>query len=285
MNYPPHDPHAPRLVHFTSLCTDLEAMFLTRALATPTATWQGLDISDRPEMMPHELMHFSFQMQMPEPLTELQELVGPNLPWAEMHFQERVSGIPYNPPPSHEHWPYAQASNKEFTPGGVFSHTYPERFWPKGAGRPLYAGADANWGIRYQMGDLADLVALLAKDPFTRQAYLPVFFPEDTGAHHGERVPCTLGYQFFIRDGRLDIVYYIRSCDFMRHFRDDVYMAIRLTHWVLDQLHHSSEKLQWVKLGRLLMHIGSFHVFAGDLPLLQKKQDDRIAERLAKGLG
>jgi thymidylate synthase len=79
------------------------------------------------------------------------------------------------------------------------------------------------------------VIDLLRDRPTTRQAFIPIWFPEDTGAHHGERVPCTLGYHLMARDGRLKIVYYMRSCDFLRHFRDDVYMAGRLCQWVCER--------------------------------------------------
>ena len=120
-------------------------------------------------------------------------------------------------------------------------------------------------GIRFTYGDLQDVVELLQMSPLTRQAYLPVWFPEDTGAHHGERVPCTLGYHFIIRGGALHIIYYIRSCDFLRHFRDDVYMAARLALWVYDRVGAA------LKMGNLTMHITSLHVFEADMPVLRSR--------------
>src|SRR3546814_17811567 len=84
------------------------------------------------------------------------------------------------------------------------------------------------------------------RSPYTRQAYLPVWFPEDTGSASGQRVPCTLGYQFLIREtpaGKvLHIIYNMRSCDFMRHLADDIYMTIRLAQWMPDQLQRSEAR-------------------------------------------
>jgi thymidylate synthase len=118
-------------------------------------------------------------------------------------------------------------------------------------------------GIRYNYGDLNDVVALLKRSPMTRQAYLPVWFPEDTGANYEQRVPCTLGYHFLLRNGVLGITYFIRSCDFVRHFSDDVYMAGRLCQWVADQVADGN-------VGYLSMHIGSFHIFDGDVAKLKR---------------
>jgi hypothetical protein len=241
--------------------------------------WQSQDISGRPEMTPKELSHVIFDMKVPETMPELQQIVEPNLPWAEDHFQERVGGEPVNPAPSEAWWPFAVKGNEDHKMlPEVYSHTYPERIWPKDAGaggsrfnpgapEPKgYHVSDTNWGIRFAYGDLDDVVDLLNREPMTRQAYLPIWFPEDTGVVHGERVPCTLGYHFLMRLGRLDVSYFMRSCDFVRHFQDDVYMAARLCQWV-------AERMDGVFPGHLNMHISSLHIFRGDLPRLQRILD------------
>ena len=211
--------------------------------------WQAIR-GDIPQAKTVEVEDITLELEIPETVEELQEEVFPNLPWAEEHFLERVSGIPYNPPPSHVRWPFATLSNAAHLSNEQFSHTYPERFWPKFAGDAF----NAHDGIRYAYGDLRDVVELLRAHPGTRQAFLPVWFPEDTGAVAGQRVPCTLGYHFLLRSGHLKIVYYIRSCDFLRHFNDDVYMAARLCQWVANQI--------GVNPGRLIMHISSMHIFS-----------------------
>lgn len=78
--------------------------------------------------------------------------------------------------------------------------------------------------------------------------------------------------------------YYIRSCDFMRHFRDDVYMAARLTQWVCSQLDpNRGSDVSWPQPGSLTMHVGSFHVFAGDKPILEHRRKQRVQETLLRG--
>jgi thymidylate synthase len=114
---------------------------------------------------------------------------------------------------------------------------------------------------------LDDLVTILADEPTTRQAFLPVWFPEDLIAiRDGKRVPCTLGYHFIMRGGQLHIVYYLRSCDFVRHMRDDSYMAIRLLLWVLSQCRLAAPDKEWDKItpGTLTQHMTSLHCFASD---------------------
>lgn len=253
---------------FKILLAAARQRFLQAASQVDVGRWQSLDVSGRPEMVTHELLNVSFEMTLASNPDDWAAIIQPNLPWAEDHFRERVSGEPWNPPPSNEWWPHAQHGNAEFKADEKFSHTYPERYWPAmaGVGEMTPEGRQIfvpQVGIRYRYGDLGDVVHQLAKDPLTRQAYLPVWFPEDTGAVNGQRVPCSLGYHFIIRDNQIHCVYYIRSCDFMRHFRDDVYMTGRLVQWLRDELDAG------YSVGKLTMHITSFHIFAGDVPILE----------------
>lgn len=234
----------------------------------------------------HELLFQDFSAPIPHSLEELSNQCKPNLEWCKAHIQERLSGFPYNPGNSYKLWPAYKhkASYDTFRKEqDKFSHTYMERIWPKIAGQVndhhsespdvlgevlMNLGTLRNRGIRYDYGDLDDVVNLLGREPFTRQAYLPIWFPEDTGAIHGGRVPCTLGYLFIRRGDNLHVSYHIRSCDYLRHFRDDVYLACLKVNWILDQL---GEIPSWkgVKPGVFSMKIDSLHIFKEDLPTLQ----------------
>jgi thymidylate synthase len=237
-----------------------------------------------PEMVTRELRDVILDINVPDegaPGVTGQEQwaynVTPNLPWAEDHFQERVSGEPLNPPPSEQYWPFAQAGNAAHKKDAKFSHTYPERFWPRRAGEEEDQGWDidsstgrSHFGIRYRYGDLRDLVNLMLKNPRTRQAYLPVWFPEDLAASiNGERVPCTLGYHFMLYpEGKVHMTYYMRSCDLIRFFRDDVYMAGRLLQWVVGELHFGGHRT--VGVGGVRMVIANLHAFEGDLEFIKQ---------------
>jgi hypothetical protein len=228
-----------------------------------TEKWQGIEAPD--DMF--EIMNHSFQMFIPQSLEELITEVKPNMPWADEHFLERVGGLPLNPPPSHVNWPFAQKNNEKFGGNDRFSHTYPERIWPKYAGENR---KDKLSGIRFAYGDLSDVINLLEKEPFTRQAFLPIWFPEDTGITHGERVPCTIGYHLMRRGNWFHITYFIRSCDYMRHFRDDIYLAIRKLMWILDELkRRNPEAWNDVIPGYFSMHIISLHCFNKEKEVLK----------------
>lgn len=254
-----------------------------RLLATipfHTGEWQSMDTRDYPTHATHELMDVSFEMvRLPQSREGLVEEVNPDLPWADEHFAERVSGEPLNPPPSHVNWPYAVGGNSLHLTDEKFDHTYPERFWPKQAGRGetwSLALGEGLPGIRFNYGDYQDVVNLLTKKPYTRQAFLPIWFPEDTGATHGQRVPCTLGYHFMIRNHRLSMRYYMRSCDILRHFTNDVYFAVRLMQHTVTLLNADrTQPHEWLKIDSMTMHIANLHAFVGDGYKLREIIDDQ----------
>ena len=163
-----------------------------------TNNWQG--ITNPPTFI--EVLNVGFQANMTDDIDDMVLQCNPTLPWADQHFLERVSGIPYNPPPSHDQW--LKDTDKSLEANGKFSHTYPERMHQ----------------------NLFKLVELLKNDPTTRQAYLPIWFEGDGQmALDNRRVPCTLGWHFIRRDGMLHCFYPMRSVDAIRHLSNDVYFA------------------------------------------------------------
>lgn len=277
---------------FTTAAEQLSHRLRYKSKLVHSARWQGADIANRPEMATHELTHTAFCVDLSGwdwdgdiegeiNLTALGNDIRPNLPWAEAHFQERVCGYPINPGVEWRNWPFAKSAATFLDERGKFNHNYMERYWPKVAGyveeptetshqfRNLFPNdaAAPHRGIMYEYGDLGDVVKLLASDPYTRQAYLPIWFPEDTGGG-SKRAPCTIGYHFLMRDNRLDINYHIRSCDFVRHFRDDCYLTVRLLLWMLETLRGFDERWQDVQPGLFVMQIGSLHIFRNDYQMM-----------------
>jgi hypothetical protein len=274
---------------FSSIIGQLRWYLVHHAEPVDTGHWQAM--KDVPMTKTRELRNTCVVFPLLSDKNSLAQMVQPNLPWAEDQFQERVGGEPLNPGETYKDWPWYRGNVEQHKEQGAFSHTYMERFWPRQAGdtwvkgyedRDFAAESKDNVGLRYRYGDLNDVLDLLAREPYTRQAYLPIFFPEDTGAHHYERVPCTLGYHFMLRDGRLHCFYPIRSCDFLRHFRDDVYMAGRLVQWVIDVVQDNTDldlgenREAWsdVTPGDLTMFMPSLHVFEGDIPKLERELND-----------
>lgn len=244
--------------------------------------WQQMIVEGSTAHQTHELSNVV--LNIPDVSHEtvvwrLGELTGADLPWAEDHFQERVGGEPINPGTAHSYWPYHGHSIQEHLrkmgeTGQYYDHNYMERMWARGLTfstlEPMEAtflGPDGEelgskeipvpfTGYRFDVGDLGDVVNLLKQEPSTRQAYLPIWFPEDTGVTSAQRVPCTLGYYFIRKNGKLEMTYFLRACEWYRHFRNDVYLAIRLQQWVAEQVE--------MEAGQFTMHVGNMHLFRGD---------------------
>lgn len=273
---------------------ELRKAFLSPAAMPVKGTrWQGVDVSSKPEMVTRELLNTSFHV----PLRGLQSPgywaadTEANLPWADIHFEERIGGEPLNPGESWKSWPWGHSADKfRNATSGQFDHTYMERFWPKLAGNTPDGTLDqidrgdgeGGWysgqkrqGVRFEYGDLNDLVDHLVRDPLSRQAYLPVWFPED-GTCNGRR-PCTLGYHFINRYDYLHITYYIRSCDYIRHWGDDCYLAVRLLLWILGRLRERDERWNTVLPGMYTMHIVSLHLFENDYRKLESEVQAKAA--------
>jgi hypothetical protein len=390
-------------VTFAVAITRAQDAMRNRSQIVKPSRWQSMDVSKRAEATTHEILNFSFTAQVTtEELADLALQIQPNLPWADDHFLERVSGEALNPGKEWATWPWGNSANtfrrviegpripqqdwayyaglldgdgtiylrpqergfsgqviihqkdrevldylhgifkvglvktqgedgQQDLNGGIydneiflwqisrieevkwvltnlipflrikkskaenmlrsaqdwkptdaigtprqaiwdreweprFDHTYAERMWPNA----LEGGSLPLRGLRYSYGDAMDVAEHLFRAPDSRQAYLPIWFPEDTGKLD-VRVPCSLGYHFIHRNGYLHCVYYIRSCDMYRHFRDDIYLTVRLQLWMLERLRTLSDtfedgKIDWrgVKPGMFTMHITSLHLFTND---------------------
>lgn len=262
-------------------------LFLSHSHKVHTEKWQGVDTGGKPEMASYELMNYTFtqDLQGKDYLQHWRDDVKPNLPWADDHFEERVCGYPINPGVEWANWPWGDSASKFLDERGKFNHNYMERYWPKYAPQPIAkTAADAsryvgppNRGIRNEYGDLNDLVQSLARNPLSRQEWFPIFHPEDVGDVVGGRKPCSLGYQFWVRGGRLHVYYPLRSCDFFRHMQDDIYLTIRLLIWVLEEcrmatlLQGGTSPWDEVHPGTFTMHCTSLHVFANDMVQMKKE--------------
>ena len=254
-----------------------------------TERWQAIDISQKPEAQMVEVLHkrVTARLMGNLDLDYYREQIQPNLPWADDHFQERICGFPLNPGTEWKNWPWSRSADTHRSIG-KFNHNYMERYWPRHAGQikvPTESLADCNpkymqnhpplKGINQEYGDLNNLIELLANEPSTRQGYMPIWFPEDTGTVHSGRKPCSLGYHFIMRNNRLDIRYDIRSCDMFRHFRDDIYLTIRLGLHILERCKEiNHEGWKDVVPGNFIMNITSLHMFINDYIVLFKHQPE-----------
>ena len=192
---------------------------LNRGYKVKTESWQG----KQNDQIMLEVLHANIKEKMFNCKKEASDKLKATQPWADIHFKERVGGKPLNPPPSHVMW---LKDTDKYLSGESFSHSYPERLWQD---REIM-------GIRFHIANLSTAVDLLKKEPYTRQCYIPIWFPEDgTAAVQGERVPCTFGWHFMLRSGQLHCAYHMRSCDVVRHLHNDLYFANCLCLWLIKE--------------------------------------------------
>ena len=197
-----------------------------------TGSWQdktNFDLeSGRLETL--ELQNYIYTVTMPHVLD-----LNPNQPWAEFEFRERTEYC-INPGTAWEYRPdvWGQFLEKE----GYFSYTYSKRLNDYGA--------------------LQALIANFMADPYSRQHYLSIWDRDDVHQGLGKhRVPCTLGYHFQYRAGKLNIVYIMRSSDFITHFHNDLWLARRLQEYVAERTH--------LEPGNFTHFVMSLHVFKSDV--------------------
>ena len=111
---------------------------------------------------------------------------------------------------------------------------------------------------------LDNAIASLKEDEHSRRAMVMIFKPEDTDESMGfaTRIPCSISYQFVIRNNKLMVIYYIRSNDYFKHFAIDIWLANAMQEYIVEQLKETYPKL---KVGSLNYYCGSFHAYNEDL--------------------
>lgn len=154
--------------------------------------------------------------------------------WVKEEFKERL--IALNPG---EAWKLREEYWSTFLTEGKMCYTYGERM----------------------SSIIPEVIDLLGENPGTRQGIIALWERGDHFVTQGKkRVPCSMYYNLQIRDGKLDIIYHMRSSDFYEHFRNDLTLAGLLKRFIAHELE--------VPIGKTFMSIDSLHAYKknwGDL--------------------
>lgn len=126
---------------------------------------------------------------------------------------------------------------------------YADGGWLRGA----YGPRLRRWGD--EVDQLDRVRRLLLRDPDSRQAVVQLFDPGRDWVGHRD-VPCTVGYRFFIRSGRLQTHTTMRSQDLWLGFPYDVFTATILQELMAGWL--------GVELGEYHHHVDSLHLYEDD---------------------
>ena len=227
----------------TDMVREVERDLFEMGTRYQSSTVQDKEVRNDPDFMTIELCGYAYMLTDfdHESLIKAATYSGyleDKLQWLHREKQERlfpdidICGM--NPGKS---WEFNRELWGRFIRNGVFSYTYAERWQEQ---------------IPYVINEL------LAR-PNSRQAIITMYDRHQDMMNWGgmDRVPCSVSYQFFIREGKLVCIYNQRSCDFHKFFGADVYLTISLMKHIADQLD--------IRLGQFIHFLGSLHAFAGDL--------------------
>jgi thymidylate synthase len=99
---------------------------------------------------------------------------------------------------------------------------------------------------------------LLRTEADSKRAVLPVFQASDLDDPGAASVPCLVGLHLLLREGRLQMVVYMRANDADRGLLADVHSFTMIQEFMA--------RLLGVELGTYTHHVGSLHVAEDDLP-------------------
>lgn len=212
------------------------------------ATMQDKYIKGNPDYETRELQNYSYCLLD----AKSQDIPGVTQPWADAEFEERVTdpwtrdkfggafqlmgGEFINPGKA---WELRKEVWSEYMHEGKLAYTYNELLWNN--------------------DQTMKVIKRLMEDPDSRQLWISLWNPNNDPDYLGgvSRVPCSLGYGFQVRDGKLNLHYVMRSCDFATHFRNDVYLAIKFLEWVAEKTGYP--------VGSFTHTIFSLHVYNKDV--------------------
>lgn len=112
---------------------------------------------------------------------------------------------------------------------------------------------------------LLKIVDVLKKDPDSRRAVVPIYGKEDAGLDSKD-IPCTIGFQFLIRNNKLDMIVNMRSNDIFLGFPYDTF---NFTMW------------QEYVACKLNLEIGTYTHIANSLHFYEKDREKIIKASLA----
>jgi len=162
---------------------------------------------------------------------EMMQQNGLNPLFAEYDFKDRILYPPVNPGKAIE-FDTTGVLKPYLNDKGRLDYTYSER-------------------ISYQF---EPIIRALKEKQTTRQAFMAVWDPnEDVDNIERRRVPCSIGYQFFIRDNQLHMIYLMRSLEVSKCLGNDIYTSSRILEYVADKV--------GVDNGYLQFFASSLHLF------------------------
>lgn len=188
------------------------------------------------------------------------ELIGESFKLTNNVTSEKV--LDYISQTKGEQWYYfcrkefLERISSEHVNPGISMKALKDEYWEKFLNKSGKHDYTYNERIRSQI-DL--VVEELRRDNGTRRAVLSIWNPtiDNANSLREIRVPCSMYYQFLVRDGRLEVIYTMRSSDVMSLLDVDIFMTLSLREFVAKKL--------GLENGNSHFFIGSMHAYKKDL--------------------
>jgi thymidylate synthase len=190
-----------------------------------------------------ELFGYAYALKSDARVWDMVEYMKGNVKWIKAEIDERTMGScvpddvgPFNLNPGIA-WQCMPDFWKQYLRDGRFSYTYAERL---------------TWQIPYVLYELRHR-------PNSRHAVITMYDQHQDLMNWGgrDRVPCSMHYQFLIRNNKLHCIYSQRSCDFLKFFAADVAITLGLHRYIARGLNQT--------VGDFTHFLGSVHAFKTDL--------------------
>lgn len=135
-----------------------------------------------------------------------------------------------------------------------------------------------NYGARAG-NQLRSIYRKLKDDPSTRQAVMALWNPTYDNIANKRDYPCTLGFQFLIRDDKLNVITTMRS--------NDVWWGLAYDLFQFSQLQLTLARALNTGVGHLIHQPGSLHIYEKDLEEAQNLDagEDRGPRYNPRGIG
>jgi len=173
--------------------------------------------------------------------------------WLFDDFNERIKPL-VNPWKAYKlrPWVWEEFLHKGDKNKMVFDYTYSERI------------------------NISEMFMEMVKHPMSRQYVYNIWDRTDREfVNWKKRIPCSLSYQVLIRpNGELDekwkqllavnVIYTMRSCDFLTHFPIDIIQAVNLIKYFTKHLNNWKKDYSFVP-GKLYYNCASLHLYKKDL--------------------
>lgn len=237
--------------NFVEATNEIKRELAEMSIVVHPKTYQDKNIEYDPRYDTFELQNYIYCVTSPNP-----DDLTPTRPWVDLELAERLEGGGMcNPGEAWKTRPEVWTQFLQCPPDCIgeridkkyceplpcsysrFSYTYDERMF---------------FQIR-------EIISEIKSNPNSRQLYMSIWDPISDIKNLGgkARIPCSLGYLFQVRRDQLNMTYLMRSSDFVTHWQNDVYLALKLQEYIAERTGYP--------VGMFTHYMGSLHVFRKDV--------------------